>query len=76
MKVRKLVLLAIRGNMEIRNKIREALGGVSEPTMLRYLNINSDELTKAAVVKVISKELEIPEAEVLEEVGSEAASKV
>lgn len=74
MKVRKLVLIAIRANMDIRKKIREVLN-ISEPTMLRYINNNSPELTQVPVVKVIARELEIAETEVLEEIGSEATAK-
>lgn len=66
MKIRKLVLMAIRGNTELRRRIKEALD-ISEPTFNRYITENSDELTKAAVLKVIREGLEISDSEILEE---------
>lgn len=66
MKIRKLVLLAIRGNTELRKKLKETLG-VSDVTFQRYLNDNSDQLTLAASMKVIREELGITDAEILEE---------
>lgn len=70
MKIRKLVLMAIRGNTGLRRKIKEALE-VSEPTFQRYLSDNSDMLTKAAVVRVIREELDISDSEILEEEENE-----
>jgi hypothetical protein len=72
MKIRKLVLMAIRGNTELRRKIKEVLG-ISEPTLNRYLNGYGDELTKSASLKVIREELGLSDSEILEEYGSISA---
>lgn len=66
MKIRKLVLLAIRGSKEIKDGIIEALG-ISQPTMSRYLENNDDNLTKSASLKVIREGLGLTDEEILEE---------
>lgn len=66
MKIRKLVLMAIKGNTELRRRIKETLG-ISEPTLYRLINDNSDDLTKASALKVIREELELTDSEILEE---------
>lgn len=59
--------MAIRGNTDLRRKIKEALD-ISEPTFQRYITDNSDDLTKASCMKVIRDELGLTDAELLEEV--------
>jgi hypothetical protein len=66
MKIRKLVIMAIRGNTECRKRIKEALD-ISEPTLARLLRENDEDLTKAAALKVIREELGISDSEILEE---------
>lgn len=58
--------MAIKGNKDIRRKLKEALD-ISEPTMYRLLNENNDDLTKAAALSVIRRELNLTDAEILEE---------
>jgi hypothetical protein len=66
MKIRKLVIMAIRGNTECRRRIKEVLD-ISEPTLARLLRENDEDLTKAAALKVIREELGISDSEILEE---------
>lgn len=66
MKLKKVVLMAIRGNTDLRRKVQDALG-VSSPTMVKKLQDNSDDLTKAAALKVIREELNLTDEEILEE---------
>lgn len=66
MKIRKLVLMAIRGNTNLRRKLKKALD-VSEPTFQRYITDNSRELTLAASLKVIREDLGLLDSEILEE---------
>lgn len=65
MKIKKLVLMAIKGNTDLRRKIKETLD-ISEPTLYRLLTENDDDLTKAAVLKVIREDLELTDDEILE----------
>lgn len=67
MKIRNLVLMAIRGNTDLRKKIKEALD-ISEPTLHRLLTSNSDDLTKAAALKVIREDLNLTDSEILEDI--------
>lgn len=67
MKIRKIVLMAIKGNRDIRQRIKQTLG-ISEPTLYRILTENDDDLTKAAVLKVIREDLNLTDAEILEDV--------
>lgn len=72
MKVRKIVLMAIRGNTGLRRRIKEILG-ISDPTLYRLLTdekyAKADDLTKAAVVKAIQEETGLTQDEILEEVN-------
>lgn len=65
--------MAIRGNTELRRKIKEVLF-VSEPTFQRYISDNSDQLTKAASMKVIRQELGLTDSEILEDEEKVTAS--
>lgn len=66
MKIKKLVLLAIRGSSETRKRLKEALD-ITEPTLYRLLSQNDDDLTKAAALKVIREELNLTDEDILEE---------
>lgn len=68
MKLKKLVLMAVKGDSRIRKRIKEVLN-ISEPTMLRFLTRNDEDLTKAAVLKIIREELNLVDDEILEETG-------
>lgn len=70
MRIKKMVLAAIRGNTDLRKKIKDALD-ISEPTLYRIITENSDDLTKAAVLKLIRDEFQISDEEILEEEESE-----
>lgn len=59
--------MAIRGNTDLRKKIKEGLD-ISEPTLHRMLTTNSDDLTKAAALKVIREELNLTDDEILEDI--------
>jgi hypothetical protein len=72
MKIRKLVLSAIRGNGELKKRIMDELG-ISQPSMSRFLKDNSEDLTKAAVIKLIREEYKLTDDEILEETISEEA---
>lgn len=76
MKIRKIVLMAIRGNSDVRKKLKAALGGISEPTFYRMISTNSDNLTKAAALKVIREELGLTDAEILEDSDRNGSTKV
>jgi ATP-dependent Clp protease adapter protein ClpS len=65
MKIRKIVLAAIKGNTGLRRKIKEVLN-ISEPTLYRIIHENDDDLTKAAVMNLIKAEFELTEEEILE----------
>lgn len=58
--------MAIKGNTDLRTRIKETLD-ISEPTLYRLLKENDDDLTKAAVLKVIREDLNLTDAEILEE---------
>lgn len=64
MKLKELVLSAIKGNPALRQRIREALG-VSNPTMTRLLKENDDDLTKASALQVIREEFGLSDGEIL-----------
>lgn len=66
MKLKAIVIMAIKGNPELRKGVREALG-VSNSTMTRLLQDNDDDLTKAASLRVIRETLSLTDAEILEE---------
>ncbi|MCB0284834.1 MAG: hypothetical protein KDF60_19805 [Calditrichaeota bacterium] len=57
--------MAIRGNSDLRHKIKDALG-ISNPTMTRLLKENDDDLTKAASLDVIRRELNLTDEQILD----------
>lgn len=65
MKLKELILMAIRGNSDLRHKIKDALG-ISNPTMTRLLKENDDDLTKAASLDVIRRELNLTDEQILD----------
>lgn len=67
MRIKKIVLMAIKGNKNIRRRLKEVLD-ISEPTLYKKLTENSDDLTKAAAMQVYREELELTDSEILEEV--------
>lgn len=71
MKIKKIVLMAIKGNTDLRRKIKETLD-ISEPTLYRLISENDDDLTKAAVLKVLREELNLSDTEILEELETES----
>lgn len=66
MKLSKIALLAIRGGVDIRRKIAEALK-VSEQSVYRWVAENDDNLTKAAALVIIKQETGLTDQEILEE---------
>lgn len=66
MKLSQLALQRIQDSRSLPKKLQEALG-VSRVTMWKYLKDNSDELTKAAAIKVIREETGLSDAQILEE---------
>lgn len=67
MKIKKIVLMAIKGNKGTRKRIRQALG-ISEPTMYRLLTENDEDLTKAAALRIIREDLNLTDEEILEDI--------
>ena len=61
--------MAIKGNPDLRKRLRETLG-ISNPTMTRLLHNNHDDLTKAASLKVIREELNLTDSDILEEMDT------
>lgn len=68
MKLSHIAILAIRGSKGIVPKLSKALG-VSDPTVYAYIAENSDNLTKAAALKVIREETGLTDEQILEENG-------
>lgn len=66
MRIKKLVLMAIKGDKDLRAKIKAALN-ISEPTLYRLLSQNDEDLTKAAALKVIREGLDLTDMDILEE---------
>lgn len=66
MKIKKLVILAIRGSTDIRKKLKEVLD-ISDTTLYRLLYEDSEDLTKAAALRVIREELNLKDEDILEE---------
>lgn len=65
MKIRKIVIMAIRGNTELRRRLKEILD-ITEPTFIKYLNENNDALTKASALQAIREETGLSDSEILE----------
>lgn len=75
MKLKKIVLMAVKGDRTIRRRLKEVLG-ISEPTLYRILSENDDDLTKAAAMQVIREETGLSDSEILEAEESIEAAKV
>lgn len=68
MKLTKIAILALRGfDRGIKGQIAQAAGGVTISTVNRWIVENDDNLTKAAVIKIIGKETGLSDSEILEE---------
>lgn len=67
--------MAIRGNTPLRNKLKEVLD-ISDPTFYRLITDNAinNDLTKASALKVIREELNLTDADILEEMETEPQS--
>lgn len=66
MRLNRTALSILRGDKDIWTGVMEALG-VKRDTMYKYIRENSEELTKAAALKVIREETGLPDSELLEE---------
>ncbi len=66
MKLKEEILIRIKGSSLLRKELRAALG-VSNPTFCRYVNENSDDLTKAASLKVIREYFNLTDEQILVE---------
>ncbi len=65
MRLTNIAILMIRGHKDIKEKLAKALG-VTKPAIYKYIRNNDDNLTKAAALEVIKKELDLPEDQILE----------
>lgn len=68
MSVKKRILKKL-DTPRIRTRLALALD-VTDQTIMRYLDSNSDNLTKAAALKVIREELNLSDTEILEELDT------
>ncbi len=66
MKLSHIAILAVRGSRGIVDKLADATN-VSTATIYKWIQGNSDNLTKAAAMKVIREETGLTDAEILEE---------
>jgi hypothetical protein len=64
MKLSNIAILAVRGHRDIKRMLSEALD-VSEPTVYRWIQENSDNLTKAAALQIIEKETGLTRDQIL-----------
>lgn len=67
MTITNIAKLAIRGKRGTISKIAEALG-VSDQAVYRMMRTDSDDLTKAAAVRVIREETGLGDDQILEEI--------
>lgn len=72
MKLKRIVILALKGSKGVVPKLAEALD-CSDQTIYNYLRDNDDTLTKAAALKVIREELDLTDEEILEQVDAKEA---
>lgn len=72
MRITNIAKLAIRGKRGTISKIAEALG-VTDQAVYRMMKLDSDDLTKAAAVKVIREETGLGDDQILEEVKESVA---
>lgn len=66
MRLTRLALMAIRGSKGIIPELARVLD-VTDKTIYRYLSENSDDLTKAAALKVIKENTGLEDSQILEE---------
>lgn len=75
MKLSKAAILALRGSgPEVKDALAAVLG-VSTKTLYRYISDNDDNLTKAAALDFIGREIGLGSSELLEETGAKASTK-
>lgn len=72
MRITNIAKLAIRGKRGTISKIAESLG-VSDQAVYRMMRMDSDDLTKAAAVKVIREETGLGDDQILEEIKESVA---
>jgi hypothetical protein len=65
MKLKPIIIMAIKGNTELRLGLRNVLR-VSNPTMTRLLQDNDDDLTKAAALELLRNTLNLSDEEILD----------
>ena len=65
MRLSNIAILAIRGHKDIKKMLSEALD-VTPKVIYEYIRRNDDNLTKAAALEIIKRELKIPEDQILE----------
>jgi deoxyribose-phosphate aldolase len=70
MKLTHIAILAVKGSgRDMIDRLADVLG-VTDKTIYKYISDNSDELTKAAVLKVIREETGLTDDQILEETES------
>jgi transcriptional regulator with XRE-family HTH domain len=74
MKLTLLALQKIQDSRSLPKKIKDVLG-VSRATMWKYLKDNDDELTKAAVIKILREETGLSDEQLLEEIEPSEATR-
>lgn len=72
MKLSHIAWLAVKGSKGIVSKLSIALE-CSEASVRRYIRENSDDLTKAAALKIIREETGLDDSQILEETEKTAA---
>jgi AcrR family transcriptional regulator len=72
MRLTHLAIIAIKGSDDMVSKLAKALD-VSPPTIYKYIREKSDDLTKAAALKVIREETGLIDEQILEEVSESEA---
>lgn len=65
MRLSNIAILAIRGHRDIKKMLSVALG-VTPKVIYEYIRRNDDNLTKAAALEIIKKELGLTEDQILE----------
>jgi hypothetical protein len=71
MKLTHIAILAVKGSgRDMIDRLADVLG-VTDKTIYKYISDNSDELTKAAVLRVIREETGLTDDQILEEATEE-----
>lgn len=73
MRLTQIAILALRGSdRSVKQKIAEEIG-VTEAAIYKFIQSNSDNLTKAAVIKIIREITGLEDSQILEETADHAA---